>query len=144
MERPISLAAATWSALEQAARTDATSVAAILRDAIDRELYRRTRARKAVRPDERLIAPLRALLAADFAYARGWDDLAQRLQAKGYALLECGPGLILADATTDEKLCKASDLGYSLARLTGCFGAAFPGHLHAHVTARLRLAQPYT
>jgi hypothetical protein len=143
MERPLTLAPATWSALEHAARTDATTVAAIIADAVNRELYRRTRARKAVRPDERLIAPLRVLLADDFAYARDWDDLAQRLRAKGYAVLECGPGLILADAVTEEKLCKASDLGYSLARLTGRFGKAFPGHLHAHVTARFRLAQPH-
>jgi hypothetical protein len=96
MERPVTLAPATWSALERCARDDDVTIGQIIRDAIDRELYRRSRAKKAVRPDERLIAPLRALLADDFAYARSWSDLASRLGTKGlsydFPRLHCDKG----------------------------------------------------
>lgn len=143
MERPIVFPPAVWSALEAEASKDATTVAAILREAVDRELYRRMRAKKAERPDERLIAPLRALLAHDFAYARGWEDLQNRLGGKGYALAESGPGLILLDLRTDLKVAKASDLGYSHARLAGRFGRPFPAHAHGHVVSQSRLGRPW-
>jgi hypothetical protein len=135
MERPVTLAPATWSALERCARDDDVTIGQIIRDAIDRELYRRSRAKKAVRPDERLIAPLRALLADDFAYARSWSDLASRLGTKGYRLVESGPGLVLVQARDGTRLCKASDLGYSHARLGQRLGP-FPQHAHAHVVRR--------
>ncbi len=130
MERPLRLAPETWAALDRLARAEDVSVGALIRDAIERDLYRRSRAKKADRPDERLIAPLRALLAEDLAFARDWRDLQGRLGAKGYQLIEAGAGLALhrADGT---KLCKASDLGYSHARLARRLGTAFPGHAHA-------------
>lgn len=143
MQRPIDFPPAVWSALEAEAARDGTSVTALLREAVDRELYRRQRARKAERPDERLIAPLRALLAEDFAYSRGWEDLQRRLGGKGYQLAESGPGLILADLRTGLKVAKASDLGYSHARLTGRFGRPFPAHAHGHVVSQSRLGQPW-
>lgn len=141
MEKPVTLAPATWQALAEIARADDVTVGAIIRQAVDRELYRRIRAKKAVRPDERLVAPLRALLADDFAYAQGWDDLARRLSAKGFALVEAGGGLALHRAPDGPKLCKASDLGYSHARLAQRFGP-FPQHGHAHLVPRYRIAQP--
>jgi hypothetical protein len=136
MERLVRLAPVTWSALERIARDEDRSVGDILRDAVERDLYRRTRAKKAVRPDERLIAPLRALLADDLAYAASWPELAARLARKGYALIESGPGLVLAAQPSGQRLCKASDLGYSHSRLASRLGSPFPSHAHAHIVAR--------
>jgi hypothetical protein len=130
MERPVDLSPVTWSALEAIAASDGTSVGALIRDAIRRDLYRRSRAKKAEWPDERLIAPLRALLADDFAHANGWADLNRRLGTKGFALIEAGGGVALAEAATLRRLCKGSDLGYSHARLARRFRTPFPGHSH--------------
>ncbi|MEQ9261420.1 MAG: hypothetical protein RIG84_20220 [Roseovarius sp.] len=130
------LAAETLSALDRIAREERSDVGAVIRAAVQRDLYRRTRAKKAVRPDERLIAPLRALLADDLAYARDWPDLQSRLQAKGYALREAGAGLILVRYPAGDRLAKASDLGYSYSRLMRRFKAPFPGHGHAYLFDR--------
>ena len=118
----------TRLALAQIARAEDVTVGAIVRDAIDRDLRRR-QAKPANRADERLVAPLRALLADDLAYAVGWTDLAARLQRKSYALREAGGGLVLCDQD-GRRLCKASELGCSYARLAERFGAPFPNHRH--------------
>ena len=109
MERIIDLAPATWAALDAIARHDGVAVAALLREAVDRDLYRRSRAKRAARPDERLVAPLRALLADDLAFAAGWGDLNRRLRRKGYALIESGGGVALVDAPGGRRVCKGSD-----------------------------------
>ena len=127
----------TLSALERTAQADDTSVNDIIRDAIDRDLRRRAAAKTPVRADERLVAPLRALLAEDFAYAQGWHDLAARLARKGFLLVESGGGLLLR-RLTGERLCKASELGFSYARLLSRFDTAFPGHAHEATLARVR------
>lgn len=141
MERPVSLPPAVWTLLGDIARRDDVTVGQIIREAVQREMQRRTRSSEGAGPDEMVIAPLRALLAEDFAYAAGWDDLARRLERKGYRLVESGPGLVLIrlDGT---RMCKASDLGYSHARLTNRFGTPFPSHAQAHVVVRHRLASP--
>jgi hypothetical protein len=97
---------ATDAALRQIAAQEGGDPTSLIRDAIRRDLFRRTRAKKAVRPDERLIAPLRALLAKDFAYARDWPDLQARLAAKGYTLREAGAGLALHCRDSGEKRAK--------------------------------------
>ena len=79
---------------------------------------------------------LRALLADDLAYAGGWSELQQRLKRKGYELRESGGGLALFSFPGGGKLAKASDLGYSYARLMRRFGAPFPGHSHGYLAAR--------
>jgi len=134
----IHIAPDTLAALSHIARQEGAEVADIVRDAIRRDLLRRTRAKKAVRPDERLVAPLRALLADDLAYARGWADLQHRLQGKGYALRESGGGLVLVRHPQGERVVKASDLGYSYTRLMRRFHAPFPGHSHAYLFDRAR------
>ncbi|MCK0096112.1 relaxase/mobilization nuclease domain-containing protein [Yoonia sp. F2084L] len=120
------------AALRQIAGDEDTSVDVVIRGAIKRDLYRRTRAKSARRADEQLVAPLRALLADDLAYANGWDDLQARLSRKGYELREAGGGLALHD-TAGARLCKGSDLGYSYTRLMRRFGAPFPGHSHRYL-----------
>lgn len=129
---------ATLAALRNIAAIERTDVAALVCDAIRRDLYRRNRAKRAVRPDERLVAPLRALLADDLAYSTGWRDLQQRLQAKGYSLREAGGGLALVRLPSGERVAKASDLGYSYSRLMRRFNAPFPGHGHRYLFHRLR------
>ncbi len=114
------------------------SVADVVRDAVRRDLFRRTRAKKAVRADERLVAPLRALLADDLAYATGWDDLQDRLRRKGYAMRAAGGGLALVAYPSGRKLAKASDLGYGYSRLMRRFDAPFPGHGHTYLFERVR------
>ncbi|MGQ0565444.1 MAG: hypothetical protein ACT4OK_10275 [Gemmobacter sp.] len=131
------LSEVTLAALELAARAEDTSVNHIIRDAIDRDLRRRAPAKTPVRADERLVAPLRALLADDFAYAQGWADLIARLAHKGFLLVESGGGLLLR-RSTGERLCKASELGYSYSRLLSRFDAPFPGHAHDAALSRVR------
>ena len=128
-------------ALILAADQDDVSVGQIIREAIDRDLRRRVAAKTPVRADERLVAPLRALLAVDFAYASSWDDLAQRLHGKGYTLAESGGGLILLDQATGQRICKGSELGYGYAQLLRKFNAPFPNHRHTWLLGRVR---PYS
>ena len=143
-EITLRLSDVTLAALENEARADDTSVSDIIRDAIERDLRRRTQAKTPVRADERLVAPLRALLADDFAFAQGWADLASRLSRKGFLLVESGGGLLLR-RNSGERLCKASELGYSYSRLLARFDTAFPGHAHDATLRRVRetMAQPH-
>lgn len=122
----------TYLALTHIALAENSNVPALIRDAIRRDLFRRTRAKKAVWTDERLIAPLRVLLAEDFAHAETWPDLQSRLRAKGYALREAGAGLALVRLPDNRRVAKASDLGYSYSRLMRRLNAPFPGHSHAY------------
>ncbi len=123
----------TRAALEQVSRSEGTGVEEIVRDAIRRDLFRRTRAKKPVRADERLVAPLRALLADDLAFATGWRDLQSRLSAKGYAFREAGGGLVLVRLPSGDRVAKASELGYSYSKLARRFDAPFPGHRHRYL-----------
>jgi hypothetical protein len=128
----------TYLALMNIAGDENSDIPSLIRDAIRRDLFRRTRAKKAVRPDERLVAPLRALLADDFAYSTGWADLQSRLNRKGYALRAAGAGLALTQLPDNQRVAKASDLGYSYSRLMRRFQAPFPGHSHAYLFTRDR------
>ncbi len=138
MEKPIRLDPAVWSVLERIASDDDVSVGQIIRDAVNRDIRRRAEAKTPVRADERLVAPLRALLAGDFAYARNWGDLQSRLSDKGYRLAESGGGLILQSRDTGDRICKASELGYSYSALLRRFDCVFPGHAHSAPLRRIR------
>ena len=124
-----------------AARRD-ISVGQLVRDLLAREITRARNAKPPVRADERLLAPLRARLADDLAHARDWPDLERRLTAKGYALRAAGGGLALHDLPGGRRLCKASELGFSYARLMRRFGAPFPGHSHTWLAERLLSPAP--
>ena len=115
-------------AARDVARVREITLQQLLKDALKSELARAYRkARSPVRADERMIAMLRARLSGDFAYARDWYDLLERLRDKAVLLREAGGGLALFDAATGARLCKASDMGYSLNRLARQFRAPFPG-----------------
>ena len=124
-----------------AAETDVTP-GHIIRDAITRDLIRRQKAKTPIRADETLIAPLRALLADDFAYSNNWADLLLRLTTKNYTLAESGDGLVLQDRATGTRLCKGSELGYSYAHLMRRFDAPFPGHSHQWAYHRVQMEKP--
>ena len=138
MEKPLRLDPAVWSVLERIASDDDVSVGQIIRDAVNRDIRRRAEAKTPVRADERPVAPLRALLAGDFAYARNWGDLQSRLSDKGYRLAESGGGLILQARATGDRICKASELGYSYSALLRRFDCVFPGHAHSAPLRRIR------
>lgn len=100
----------------------------LLKNALSDELARHHRTAKSpVRADERLIAMLRAKCATDFACAVTWIDLINRLLNKGIMLREAGGGLALFSAPSGARLCKASDMGYSLNTLGRRFGTPYPG-----------------
>lgn len=110
----------------------------VLRDALAAEIRRASRnATPPNRAEEQLLAPIRALVAADFGEAHNWDDLTTRLRAKGYALREAGGGLALHSHPDGQRLCKASELGHAYGALMRRFGAPFPGHAHRHLAQRL-------
>ncbi len=127
---------ATVLALHAIAAHEDVSIGQIIRDAINRDLVRREKAKTPVRADERLVAPLRALLADDFAYATSWADLQSRLHRKGYHLAEAGGGLILCEAGSGTRICKGSELGHGYAQLLRKFNAPFPGHSHTWLVDR--------
>jgi hypothetical protein len=113
------------------------SLGAVIRAALSAELRRANLPAKTPnRADERLVDPLRALLAVDFGEARDWPDLQARLAAKGFALREAGGGLALHDHPGGTRLCKASELGHAYASLMRRFGAPFPGHGQSWLTQR--------
>jgi hypothetical protein len=116
--------------MQRAAEEDDVSVGQLVRYAIIQELRRRRIAKTTVRADERLLGPLRALLADDFAYEKDGSDLQSRLLRKGYVLVESGGGLVLLDSKSGTRHCKGSELGYGYAALLRKFNAPFPGHAH--------------
>ena len=59
----VKLPAPAVEALNRIARQEDVSVGQIIRNALNRDSRRREKAKKSVRADERLVAPLRALLA---------------------------------------------------------------------------------
>lgn len=115
-------------AARDVAATREITIQQLLKDALKDELARHHRTAKSpVRADERLIALLRAKCAADFAYAENWFDLIRRLMNQGIMLREAGGGLALFSLPSGARLCKASEMGYSLNTLGRRFGTAFPG-----------------
>ena len=115
-------------AARDVAATREITIQQLVKDALKDELARHHRTAKSpVRADERLIAMLRAKCAQDFAFADNWIDLIRRLLNKGIMLREAGGGLALFTAPSGARLCKASDMGYSLNALGRRFGAPFPG-----------------
>ena len=80
------------------------------------------KAKRELATDERLLAPLRLLVAEALRASQGWSEIAFRLEAKGIAYALAGGGLILVDVSSGQRLCKASEVGPSYARLTKRYG----------------------
>lgn len=118
------------------------SLGQLIRDLLAREIARNSSARPPVRADERLVAPLRARLAPDFAHAPDWAALQSRLKRKGYCLRAAGGGLALHDWPGNRRVCKASELGFSYTRLMRRLRAPFPGHSHAHLFDEMQAEAP--
>lgn len=134
----LSLDDAFLRAAREVARAREISIQQLLKDALRSELARTHRpAKTSARTDERLLAPLRVLLAADLAMARGWQDLNARLAGKGFELREAGGGLAVFSRPGGRRQCKASELGQSYADLMRRFGQPFPGHGHVWLAQRV-------
>lgn len=128
------------AAINLAAQQD-ISLGQLIRTALSKEIARANNAKPPVRADEQLIAPLRARLANDLAYAENWSDLQNRLKHKGYVFRVAGGGLALHDWPKDRRICKASELGFSYSKLMRRFGMPFPNHPHQWLADRM-LTQP--
>lgn len=126
------------AALAHIARDEDITPGQVIRDLLTKELNRRHKARPPVRADEQLVAPLRARLAGDFAHCETWEELDQRLKTKGYVLQVAGGGLAVHRWPQGARLCKASDLGFSYARLQERFQAPFPGHPHHWIFEKVK------
>ena len=118
------------------AREDDITLGQLIRILLAKEISRRMNARPPNRADEHLVAPLRARLAQDFAFAKTWEDLQQRLRAKGYELRPAGGGLALHRHPSGIRVCKASELGFGYSKLIERFRTAFPGHTHTWIAER--------
>ena len=120
------------SALRLLAAERDVSPGQVIRDCLDAEIRRTLKPAKTPnRADERLVAPLRALLADDLAFATSWDDLQARLHRKGFHLAESGGGLVLLRWPGGMRLCKGSELGYPYRKLTERFGRLYPASASA-------------
>ncbi len=134
---------AQFRATKMLAEARDVTMGQILRDALDAALdraFQKGKAKTPNRADERLVAPLRALLADDFAYASTWAELQSRLQKKGYFLQESGGGLALYTWPAATRVCKGSELGYSYRLLVNRFQRPFPGHSHHRAALKYRAA----
>lgn len=136
-------------AVEKLARADDVTVGQFVRQALTKELSRRHTTRAPARAGERLITPIKARLTPAFANASNWGDLASRLASQGFELRQAGGGLAVHRHPSGQRVCKASELGYSYTRLLRRFRAPFPGHTHTWLFERvnnqsttMRLVEP--
>ncbi|WP_083499835.1 hypothetical protein [Tropicibacter naphthalenivorans] len=120
----------------QIAREKDISVGQLLRNLLSAEISRRKNARPPNRADEQLLAPLRARLAPIFAAANDWNQLENDLRNVGFAIRPAGGGLALHRHPSGERLCKASELGFSYSRLVERYQSGFPGHAHTWIAER--------
>jgi hypothetical protein len=130
-----------YLAVSKLAADQDVTLGQILRSALTEALkrdYRKSTAKKPVKADEQLVAPLRALLADDFAYASSWDDLQSRLKTKGFTLQESGGGLILCRWPSARRICKGSELGQPYRQLARKFRRPFPGHRQPYIATNSR------
>jgi len=122
---------------EEIARERDITLGQFIRGLVSAEISRRKNARPPNRADEQLIAPLRARLATPLATSTNWPDLQDKLAHHDVILREAGGGLAVHRLSTGERLCKASELGFSYSKLMRRFDAPFPGHAHSWLAARM-------
>ena len=68
--------------------------------------------------------------------SRSWDELQSLLRIENKELVPRGGGLILRSVSTQEAICKASELGFGYASLIKIFNDGFPGHSHTWIAER--------
>lgn len=116
------------------------SMGQVLRGLVTSEMKRKRSAKTPNRADEQLVARLQRLLVTAMADALDWRDLQRRLAGLNHCIKPAGGGLAIHDLTTNERLCKSSELGFAYSRFVRKFRAPMPGHPHkmAHVLAAIR------
>ncbi len=123
--------------LDVMARDADITTGQLVRSILSKEISRRKNARPPIRADEPLIAPLRARLAPILGTAPDWTSIQAKLKEQGYELRQAGGGLALHSYPDGERLCKASELGFSYSKLIARLSKPFPGHTHFHVFDRV-------
>ena len=63
--------------------------------------------------------------------------LEENLESLGFEFRPAGGGLALHRIEDGERLCKASELGFSYSRLIERFGEGLPGHAHTWIAERV-------
>lgn len=79
---------------------------------------------------------LRSELSEAIDSSRSWDELQTLLRIGNKELSPRGGGLILRSVSTQETICKASELGFGYASLIKIFNDGFPGHPHTWIAER--------
>lgn len=131
------------AALAEAASRNERSVPEEIRHRLRKSLSAEPGAvKRSGRTEERLLAPVRARVAADIGQATSWNDLQTRMRAHGYIFRERGGGLALHRMSDGERLCKGSEIGAAYAALMRRFAAPFPGHAHRHLVPRILGGDP--
>ncbi|WP_298859304.1 hypothetical protein [uncultured Sulfitobacter sp.] len=81
-----------------------------------------------VMPAGDIDATRHAMLSENFAQAKGWPDLINRLACVGMELRPVGADLGVYVAATSRHLCNAGSIGAPLGTLVHRFGGPLPGH----------------
>lgn len=111
-------------ALSLVAKSEDATLGEIIRDAVRRDLRRRSVIQAADNQERRAFDPLRKLLQPDFERAQNWQHLQSRLMDKGYRLLK-GRGDVMIHRASGELICRLSDIGQNQVALARRFQSPF-------------------
>lgn len=114
-------------AISIAAHSEDATLGEIIRDAIWRDMRRRTTLKQVETMQTKAFDSLRNLLQADFERALNWQHLQSRLLDKGYRLLQ-GRGDLIVHRASGERICRIADLQQDQSALTQRFQAPFGAH----------------
>jgi hypothetical protein len=112
--------------VEEAAQHDDITIGQLIRASLARDLARRQKGPGLPPPvSARLRAAIRGRVKPVMDAAQDWDSLHTALREMGFCLRATGGGLALWSWPQGQRICKASDLGYSAGALAERFGASF-------------------
>lgn len=111
--------------LQLLARKDDVSIGQIVREAIERELQRRS-VPPPPDPNENVVQAHEGLR-AEMDAATGWHDLARRLRAHGCFVAEHKGDVVVKRFQNQEVVCRIVELGASYEALCARFKAPIPG-----------------
>ncbi|MCT4556729.1 MAG: hypothetical protein N4A61_01590 [Pelagimonas sp.] len=140
VEITLRIPAPLYDAAHRLAQGRGDSVARLLQRLLLREVRNSMggqKPRKQTTANDRLLAPLKVLLTADFAKSSTWPELQGRLMAKGYTLRAAEGGVSLYSHPGGHQMCKISELGHAYGDLMLRFGGPLPDHAHQWLANRL-------
>lgn len=128
-----------------ASRHDLTE-GAIVREALRRLLEAEAQQSSGETPQRRYSAAshtrsniehVRTLVANAVKASSDWKDLNHRLSDEGLELAPKGGGLVVRSLSSQEDICKASEIGFPYSKLIRRFRSGFPGHAHEWLADRI-------